>query len=256
MAAENIGEPPETFVQQMKPLLTLVPESELASLMQCLYAAAKKKLELEENRRWAGEMAKHFRKMRRSMKTAQKLLGRALRILERTEEKEGQNLRQMEWQEESYKFNFDETIQNLKRAWEAAGASQPFLAAAVHPHLRDKAEKEMAKQLMAPGVDAHSMEFLISPARPKSPDIEHWFIGAAADCLDKYRTGTGEKIPRHDQIISALFKIAFGDHSRSEENIRKELVRQEKSGRPSYLVPEEAIPGAIAAKPLGQKPAE
>ena len=72
------------------------------------------------------------------------------------------------------------------------------------------------------------------PVSSHSPDIDHWFIGAAADCLDQYKTGTGKKIPNYNHIISGLFRVAF-NFTRTEESIRIELRRQKKDGRPTYL---------------------
>ena len=148
----------------------------------------------------------------------------------------------------------------MKRALEAAASIEFLTAAVVHPHLRKPAEKETAKQLLGPDTDPSSLETslesLVFPARERSPDIDHWFIGAAADCLDKFRTGTGKEIPRYDEIIAETFKIAFGDSERDAENVRTELRRQKKDGRPMYHIPGRPIPGAIPStiyKPdLGQ----
>lgn len=247
----------------MKPLLTLVQRDELDSLLKCLYEAAKTKTQFEDYRNWAGENDEAVRKGRDSMAAVRKQLSKALHVIEKTAETNNAELEQIEsWVEGGrFEFTFDEITQNLKSALEAAANIESLAAGMVHPHRRKPAEKDMAKQLIDPEIDTHalesSLESLVFPARPLSPDIDHWFIGAAADCLDRCRTGSGKNIPRRDEIISKTFEIAFEDDSRNAENIRTELGRQKIEGRPTYHLPGRPIPGAIPpttyGPDLGQK---
>jgi hypothetical protein len=143
---------------------------------------------------------------------------------------------------ESSIFNLEEechsfrgSIQFLEAALECADKYQLVFAGLIHPHFRRRpVEKQQAEQELAEGVAAEMIVSHQYPASPESPDIDHWFIGAAATCLDQYKTGTGRKIPSYDAIIRALFKVAFTD-SRSAESIRIELRRQKKDGRPKYF---------------------
>ena len=251
------------FVQAITPLLTRVQRDDVISLLECLYEATKTKIEFEQYRHWARENAEAVRKARDSMAAVRRQLSKASHVIEKTAEDNHAELEQIEsWVKGGeFEFTFDEITEHLKRALETTANIEVFLAGMVHPHLRKPAEKNMAKRLLNPEIDAglveSSFESLVFPARPLSPDIDHWFIGAAADCLDKFRTGTGRNIPRYDDIISKVFEIAFGDGERDAENIRTELGRQKKEGRPIYHPPGRPIPGAIPSTPhdpdLGQK---
>ncbi len=99
-------------------------------------------------------------------------------------------------------------------------------AALIHPALRSKAERALVPSELTEHIDV--------PRSSKSPKINLWFIGAAADCLNGYRTEKNKRIRRYDIVISELFKAAFGDSSRNDENIRVVLRRQQRAASDSW----------------------
>lgn len=248
----------EKFCRDMKPHLALVPQSELNALLKSLYEAAKWKTKLERWRDSAQDQLTINRKARISMSQARKLLDQALKILRKAVVQNWEELSEIEGSIsigfEDEPRTFKNTIQYLKDAVECADNWQLAYAGLIHPHLRSTAEKQQAQQKLSGGRGIVAGTILPHdyPARPRSPAIAHWFIGAAAECLDKYRTGTGKKIPRYDKIISMLFQVAFGDHGRNDENIRTELQRQERIGMPVYS-PSLLLPEKRQRSDLGQK---
>ena len=244
----------DQFVGEMKQHLTLVPEKDLSPLLMYLYEAAKAKLEFEDYRRWAQAMATRYRRMRNSMEVAGKALSKAVDTLEKAKA-DDKDLEFIEWIQKGYKFNFEEITRQVKVALETVEDSKAALAAMIHPHLRSTPEKHSAKKLSDPNFDTSSLEDLVFPARTTSPEIDHWFMGAAAECLDKYRTGTDKKIPRYDKIIYELFKVAFRQTKRDVDSIRREVNRQMRSGRPAYQIPGRPVAGAIESSFEAAQPA-
>jgi hypothetical protein len=227
------------FVQKTKPSLILVQQDDLAPLLECLYKAAEDKVEMERLRLRAQEDEQMFRTGHIALTAAMKPIAKALAILKLARARHAEAWKEIEEKSEGedWEFSFDQIIQNLEDALEVGGTFRLVYAGQIHPQLRKVTETEMANQTIAGGSGEIAAGSIVSheyPARLQSADIDHWFIGAASACLEKYRTGTGKTIPRHDKIISKLFDIAFGDTSRDDSNIRTELKRQRKDGRPKY----------------------
>jgi hypothetical protein len=108
-----------------------------------------------------------------------------------------------------------------------------LLAASVHPSLRNKEERRLAREFFNyfkffP--EGEPKAYLIGA---KTPAIAHWFIGEAASNLKELRKDDGSIIGNLALIIAKLFKAAFNE-IRTEESIRKELSRQNHNGRPDY----------------------
>lgn len=228
------------FAHDMKPFLTLVQRSELDALLKCLYQAAERKIELERRRKEMQEDGgKTIREKKKSMSQASKLLNQALRNIKKAKLHHSEALALVEssiFSLEDECFSFRGSIQFLEAAVECADKYQFVFAGLIHPRLRRRpVEKRQAEQELAEGVAAGTIVSHQYPASHDSPDIDHWFIGAAAECLDQYKTGTGKKIPAYVAIIQALFRVAFQDVERSAESIRIELRRQKKDGAPRYL---------------------
>jgi hypothetical protein len=228
------------FAHDMKPFLTLVQRSELDALLKCFYQAAEQKIELERRRKEIQEDdGRTIREKKKSMSQARKLLNHALRNIKKAKVEHSEALVLVEgsiFSLEDECFSFRGSIQFLEAAVECADKYQLVFAGLIHPRLRRRpVEKRQAEQELAEGVAAGAIASHQYPASPDSPDIDHWFIGAAAECLDRCTTGTGKKIPAYDGIIQALFRVAFQDVERSAESIRIELRRQKKDGAPRYL---------------------
>jgi hypothetical protein len=228
----------EKFRTEVLPLLTLVPRPRVDALISALYRTAEKKVELELQRTRAHNDKEMLRSNRSSRKAAMKLLSDALNLLSQTKDQYKVELEQIEFavELEDFRFRFDDIIQHLKDAVEAAANFQLADAGQVHPHLRKKAERQLAQEKIAGEVVAGSIVPHDYPARPKSPNIDHWFIGELAACLDKYPRSGGRKIPAYGHIISEIFRIAFGD-DRADDSVRQELGRQKMAGRPTYDLP-------------------
>ena len=229
----------EQFSKEMQRWLTLVPRRKLRPLLKCLYLAAQDKIAFDQQRTWAGEKVVYFREGQIAMGAAKKSLGQLLEHLKSENEKHRESFETIEnsTQGEEFEFTFEEIIQHLKDGIEAAGNFQLANAGQIHPHLRNKTEKALAKETLPRNHIAGTIVPHTITARDRSPDIDHWFIGAAAECLDRclvdrHDASKSNRLPRYDTIISELFKVCFPDQSRSEENVRQELGRQKKAGHP------------------------
>ena len=228
------------FAHDMKPFLTLVQRNEVDALLKCLYQAAERKIEVERQRKeMQDDNGRTIREKKKSMYQARKFLNRALQNIKKAKLHHSEALALVEssiFSLEDECFSFRGSIQFLEAAVGCADKYQLVFAGLIHPRLRRRpVEKRQAEQEMAEGVAAGTIVSHQYPASPDSPDIDHWFIGAAAECLDQYKTGTGKKIPAYVAIIQALFRVAFQDVERSAESIRIELRRQKKDGAPRYL---------------------
>ena len=225
----------EEFAEKMKPHVKDVRKNDLPPLLRKLYKEAQQKLKLEKSRKQAQEDKFMLRGSRHSMEEVSKKLGQALKILEEAKQENGEQLTQIEeslaWR--MTPFTFDKVIQHFKDGMEVAEEIRGISAEIVHPDLRNPGERKLV-QKFGKGNSPGAMKLQDYPARKLSKEIDHWFIGAAEDCLKEHEEASGKKIPRHDKIISHLFEVCFSDTRRDYENIRAELGRQKKKGRPRY----------------------
>jgi hypothetical protein len=138
---------------------------------------------------------------------------------------------------EDDRYSIRKTIRYLEDAVKCADDYQLVFAGLIHADLRNRTEKQQSMQKLhgGDGIAAGTILSHPNPARPRSVQIDHWFIGAAATCLDQYRTGTGKKIAGYDHIISALFRVAFGNSKRSEQSIRGRAATTEKRRKASIF---------------------
>jgi hypothetical protein len=106
-------------------------------------------------------------------------------------------------------------------------------AAAIHPSLRTRSEKKLAKRwLSVSGTSEPEGYPLIGVS---TPAIDLWFIGQAHSRLQKFESqfSPGWTLTNKLRILSQLFDVLFKEQ-RSPDNIRKELERQKKNGVPEY----------------------
>ncbi len=108
---------------------------------------------------------------------------------------------------------------------------EEIIALTIHPRFRTPVEQRLASE--ANPHKPHRYPLI----GPKTPAIDHWFIGAAATCLEKYQAETAMKISNVAQFIGRLFDAAFGAVGRTEGSIDRELRRQKTDGRPDYGKP-------------------
>jgi hypothetical protein len=228
----------------MKPELALVRQGELTPLLKSLYQTVEKKVHLEKMRVLSQRDVDDLRRSRTEITAASKAINKALNILKKAQQRYGEELTSVEVEDEVdgelILISFDEIVQYLEDALEVARNQQLGYVGMIHRGLRNRTEKKLAKKkLPSPGgdIEAGEIESHPYPARERSPDIDHWFIGAVAKCLDNYRTAERKPIPRYDKLISKLFEVAFHDKTRNEENIRTELRRQKQSASPSITFP-------------------
>jgi len=254
----------DVFAHRMKPELAVVRQSELTPLLKSLFRIAEKKVHLEKMRDLSLRDVKGLRRFRKEIIAAGRGIKKALGILKNTQRRYGDALSNVAVEDtvdgELILISFDEIVQYLEDALEVAGTERLVAVGQIHTQLRSGYEKKLAKKkLPSPGgeVEAGSIDPHDHPARERSPDIDHWFIGAAARCLDKYRTAEGKPIPRYDKIISKLFEVAFNDRTRDVENIRTELGRQKESGSPCidfHLIGEDnEVMSGLGQKPIGKR---
>jgi hypothetical protein len=206
--------------------------------MKCLYRAAKRKKLLELWRDEAPRGVANLRRDRQSMSQTRKQLETALMVLAQAHVDNLTGLRLVEGSlfDLERDQSFAKIISYLRDAIECAEKWKLVFDGLISPELREKDERKRAKTELAAGVAAGTIVSHSYPVGEKSPDIDHWFIGAAAECLDQYKTERAKRIPRYNQIIYELFKVVDGRY-RSFESIDRELRRQRKAGRPKFLFP-------------------
>jgi hypothetical protein len=118
------------------------------------------------------------------------------------------------------------------------------LALQVHPALRTPKEWRILELYGLGGQP--KCPFL----KTKTAIIDHWFIGAAADCLDECEKLAGTRIGVRAPIIRNLFE-AMGQ-ARTDASIEKELQRQKTQGRPEallYCLPQDDVYKVWARRP-------
>ncbi len=221
----------------MRPALTLVKPRDLNGLLKALYQVVKEKEELERWREGALEGRTEIRKKRQSMVEVKKAFANALHILDEAYLKYAEEIASIDGTLgiPDDRWTLQNTFRYLFKAKWRADHFQILYAGRIHKNLRDKPiEKQQASEALAGGIVAGTIFSHDYPARPDSREIDHWFIGAAADCLDQYKTGQGGRIPGYGQIILRLFQVAFRDEHRTLASINTEMQRQKKSGRPEY----------------------
>jgi hypothetical protein len=123
---------------------------------------------------------------------------------------------------------FSDTLRDISEALRKMSAKaalvEAMIAANMHPAKRTESEKRLVKLHRLSASGDEERRFL----RPKTPAVDHWFIGEAAACLAKY----GGEISGKEKIIARLFEM-IGEPGRTEGSISKELQRQSKRGRPA-----------------------
>lgn len=222
---------PLDFSLSMRDLTSLrgVPEPHLKALLDELYLLSRHKLFLE---RWVKadiREEKQFRAYRKTFRAVETRLSNALKeIVSIAEQYPKFDTVELLFGAEEVRNSVMNLADALLAGISLARQKKTKALEFINPKLRTPREREEI-------ADAESSTHVALPLRLKSPKIDHWFIGQADACLDKYQTAAQKQIPRHDKVISHLFSAAFGNESRDPANIRKELRVQRKEGRPHLL---------------------
>lgn len=222
---------PLDFSLSMKGLTSLkrVPEPHLTALLDDLYLLSRHKVFLE---RWVaadiGEAAQ-FRAYRRTFGAVETRLDNALKeIVSIAKQYPKFDTVELLFGGEEVRNSVMNLADALLAGITLARQKKTRALEFINPKLRTPREQKE-------NADAESRTHVALPLRLKSPKIDHWFIGQADACLDKYQTAAQKQISRHDKVISHLFDAAFGDQSRDPDNIRKELRVQHQEGRPRLI---------------------
>jgi hypothetical protein len=212
--------------------LKAVDERHREKLLLELYKVAEAKERMEHRRAYEIDLSKESREGRRRLSVASGLLRHALQDIRKARQVCRDELEDIESMHlDEWGFSFAEIEEHLKTTIEFVTSYEGLNAALVHPDLRTPREKRLANQpTPAIGeVTEEAGDHIPYPVKAKSRAIDHWLIGEAGVCLDKYRTSKNHKIQRYDTVIAKLFYVAFKE-IHSEDSIRKELRRQEKGG--------------------------
>lgn len=223
----------DKFCLDMKPYLSRVRQTDVDLILQSLYRAAKIKVHFESERLWAQDEVPSLRSYRKKMAAAKTLISQALKLLANVDRDVRNDLvaERLGEGDEYVLYRFDEIVEFLEKAAQCAESSGLALVGQIHPDLRSKTEEQLAKNKIAGEVVAGTIMSPPYPARPKSSDIDHWFMGVAAKCLDQGQDVKGNKIPTQEKIIAKVFEVAFGDFMQTEGSVRRELTRQQERSK-------------------------
>jgi hypothetical protein len=201
-----------------------------------LYRAAELKCDMERRAEIERQSVSELRAQGKRFADASDLLRQALQPVRNARRDYTDELEECEELfAEDWGFTFAGIEENLKAGVDCLTAYECLAAARVHPKQRTAAEKRLVCKRMeafgdiAEGAESHQDY----PLGEKTPALDHWLIGEAASCLDRYRTPKKRQIQGYDTVIARLFYAAFGE-TRSEGSIGIELRRQKRDGRPEY----------------------
>ena len=232
----------EQFSKEMQRWLTLVPRRKLRPLLKCLYLAAQDKIAFDQQRTWAGEKVVYFREGQIAMGAAKKSLGQLLEHLKSENEKHRESFETIEnsTQGEEFEFTFEEIIQHLKDGIEAAGNFQLANAGQIHPHLRNKTEKALAKETLPRNHIAGTIVPHTITARDEFSDIDHWFIGSLPNA-SIYASSTGTMLPKATDfpgmipLFRSCLKFVFPIKAEVKRTSDKSSVVRKKPGTRSVI---------------------
>jgi hypothetical protein len=229
-------EPIKTFIEGMKRLPQLsdkLSDSQVETLLDELYRHAELKIQYDENVQSWQKVISEFRRARMSVLHIKKCIEQAA---DRFDDITKDNRVLLEYLDVVTRFQQRPTIfsvalceirGSLSELRETASIVEAMLAGSIHPAQRTSKENDLARLHNVSGGDVREYTFL----RPKTPAIDHWFIGAAADCLERCEKQNHTRISGKDKIIASLFEM-LGEPGRTEGSIAKELRRQKTQGRP------------------------
>ena len=132
--------------------------------------------------------------------------------------------------------HFEHILKELKAAIDPAQEFADLRAVLIHPSSRTPKERRTAKEWFSKFGREETEDYL--PIGPNSSVIDHWFIGTANACLLEFESQFRARLSVKNRlsILSQLFKVLFKER-RTEESIRKELKRQERTGIPRFTWP-------------------
>lgn len=225
-------------MREMKAVLPEMKAREREDLLKKLWRMAKVKrfldghLEQEYSIQKAKVEAVRFRKYRVWLGELDQQLQKARRELVAAAEKANQYPRwspkdddpKMDYWKKLHKVTVSDVLHaignaggQLDRAIYFVGRREYALAAMVHRPLRTRAEKKLVPK------EPRELEnrFFLNE---KDKIIDLTFEAKVDSVLKQYRTKAGQPIPRHDQIIAAVFRNGFGQ-TIAEDSIRRYLSR-------------------------------
>ena len=233
--------PIDDFVDAMSALPQLqgkLAKDEIEGLLHELYKFARLKISYDiEIENWSTAIPK-IRRSGKVMRGIKKSFDQAADRFASIPKKHPVEVRYLDdltlaHQEPRFSEALEEILRSLRKMGEDAALVEAMIATNVHPAKRTESEKKLiaAHRLSARHEDEYR-QFL----RPKTPAVDHWFIGVAADHLERVGKETGTRIRGKEKIIARLFEM-MGESGRTEESISKELRRQKNQGRPQIHQP-------------------
>jgi hypothetical protein len=233
--------PIDDFVDAMSALPQLqgkLAKDEIEGLLHELYKFARLKISYDiEIENWSTAIPK-IRRSGKVMRGIKKSFDQAADRFASIPKKHPVEVRYLDdltlaHQEPRFSEALEEILRSLRKMGEDAALVEAMIATNVHPAKRTESEKKLiaAHRLSARHEDEYR-QFL----RPKTPAVDHWFIGVAADHLERVGKETGTRIRGKEKIIARLFEM-MGESGRTEESISKELRRQKTEGRPNLSLP-------------------
>jgi len=222
------------YSQQMKQLryLDCLKKDQRDALLQELYRVAQRKAAFESWSETERDEASDFRRWRQFLGKIKPRLSDALHELVAVAELATGLPRESEvelyFDGERFRHGIIKAAKQLDRSIDLAEKLESIVAALINPSMRTDGEKKL--------VNTELVERYTFSVGTKSSFLNHWLIVEAASRLNKYRAADGKKIPRHDYVISELFKAAFGQ-IQTAENVRVVLRRKLKGASKSDPTP-------------------
>ena len=235
----------DTFIDHMSALPQLREQlngDQLENLLRELYRQAGLKTLYDNDIEGWPMAVRSIRTAIKSMLTIKRLIGQAAKSIDEVRagypvQVEYLNDLSLARQEPFFSDTLEDISQSLRKLLEDAALVEAMVASNMHPALRTPPERRLAQSFRLTGRSeeeslTRSFEDKYEYLTPKTPAIDHWFIGAAAECLNKCEQETGSRIRGKDKIIARIFEM-MGEPGRTEGSISKELRRQKTQGRPS-----------------------
>jgi hypothetical protein len=213
-------------------------KDQIEHLLSELYKFARHKIEYDiEIENWSKAIPK-IRRARKSVGSIKKLIEQAADRFDSVPRKYPVEVKYLNdltdaHQEPLFSDALREISQSLRKMAEDAALVEGMIAANVHPAKRTEDEKSL---ITAHRLSARHEEEYRQFLRPKTPAVDHWFIGVAAHHLERYEKEAGTRISGKERIIARLFDM-MGEPGRTEGSISKELRRQKIQGRPRLSLP-------------------
>ena len=233
--------PLDYFMKEMGALPQLrlnLAKDRIEGLLHGLYQVAWDKVRHDiEIDNWSKAIAK-IRRTRKSVGNIKKVIELAADRFDTMLEKYPVEMQYLDnlteaHQEPVFSEALREISRSLRRMAHDAVQVEGIMAATMHPAKKTQGEERLIRSLrLYAKFEDEYPQFLT----PKTPAVDHWFIGQVAEKLERFEENTKTRIRAKEVIIARLFEI-MGDFGRSEGSISKELRRQKTQGRPNLHIP-------------------